>query len=54
MSSSNLPPLPSGPDLQKQMADDLRKIRRKQAIEFYTPGVALLLLIFMAWYFLHG
>ena len=38
------------PALQ-QMADDLRSIRRKQSIDFYAPGIALIPLVAFAFWF---
>jgi hypothetical protein len=45
----------SGPvdPTMERMAADLAEIRRKQSIEFYAPGIALLILIFLVWWFLH-
>jgi hypothetical protein len=36
------------------MAGDIRSIRQKQAVDFYAPGIALLVLIGLAWWFLHA
>jgi hypothetical protein len=38
------------PALQ-QMAADLQSIRRKQSIDFYAPGIALILLVVFAFWF---
>lgn len=43
---------PVDPTMER-MAADLQDIRRKQSIEFYAPGMALLILIFLVWWFLH-
>jgi hypothetical protein len=53
------PPLPAGsvsrPDpALAQMAGDLREIRRKQSIDFYVPGIALLVLLGGIYWFLHA
>lgn len=40
------------PALQ-QMAADLHEIRHKQAINFYAPGIGLLIFIAFAYWFLH-
>ncbi|WP_128926072.1 hypothetical protein [Bradyrhizobium guangxiense] len=45
---------PEDPPVARQMADDLREIRRKQSIEFYAPGIALLLVVgFIVWFLRH-
>jgi hypothetical protein len=36
------------------MAGDLREIRRKQSIDFYVPGIALLVLLGGIYWFLHA
>jgi hypothetical protein len=33
------------------MAADLQSIRRKQSIDFYAPGIALILLVVFAFWF---
>ena len=43
----------SDPALQ-QMAADLHEIRRKQAIDFYAPGIGLLIFIALGYWFLHA
>ncbi|MDB5603490.1 MAG: hypothetical protein JWP25_390 [Bradyrhizobium sp.] len=40
----------SDPALE-QMAADLHEIRRKQSIEFYAPGIALIILVVFAFWF---
>jgi len=40
----------SDPALQ-QIAADLRSIRRKQSIDFYAPGIALILVVAFAFWF---
>jgi hypothetical protein len=35
------------------MAADLQVMRRQQSINFYAPGIAMLVLIGLAWWFLH-
>jgi len=37
-----------------QMSQDLRAIRRKQSIEFYAPGIALIILVAFVYWFLHA
>ncbi|UPT95398.1 hypothetical protein J4G48_0040290 [Bradyrhizobium barranii subsp. apii] len=37
-----------------QMSQDLREIRRKQSIEFYAPGIALIILVVFVYWFLHA
>jgi len=37
----------------QEVADHLRAIRRKQSIDFYAPGIGLLVLIALAWWILH-
>ena len=54
--SSNERPLPSQslsrPDpVTAQMAADVHEIRRKQSIEFYAPGIALIILVAFAFWF---
>ncbi len=44
---------PKHDPLQQQMADDLREIRRKQSLDVYAPGIGVLILIGLAWWFLH-
>lgn len=58
-SSSKTLPLPATPVSQpdpalQEIADHLGAIRRKQSIDFYAPGIGLLILIGLAYWFLHA
>ncbi|SDK40856.1 hypothetical protein [Bradyrhizobium ottawaense] len=52
---SEQPPMPSKSiqdPLVKQMASDLRAMRRMQSFDFFAPGIAFLLLIGLVWFIL--